>query len=535
LNKDFNMSSSSQSSSQSNRPKNQGILVLDFGSQYTLLIARRLREVGVYSEVIDGRVTAPPAGLKVRGIILSGSPDSKYEEGSRALPEWAMALGVPVLGICYGMQLLVTRAGGTVRAATKREYGRATMKTKQTKGPASILFDDHVASQTVWMSHGDDIDTVPPGYQIAAETDGHVLAAIVHNDLPIAALQYHPEVAHSEKGADLLRRFAQKLCGLTLDWDGQARVDALCQHIRDTVGSGHVLVACSGGVDSTVTAALLMKALGPEQVTAVFCDTGLLRKNEVPWVSEKLKVLGLRHMELLRSSDLFFRELKGVSDPEQKRKIIGRLFIEEFETYAKRHKEFTHLGQGTLYPDVIESAGHGAGAKVIKSHHNVGGLPDRLALKLVEPFRWLFKDEVRSVGLQLGLPAELIQRHPFPGPGLAVRILGEVTPERVAMLQEADDVFISALHEQGLYHVPWQAFAVLLPIKSVGVMGDNRTYLQTIALRAVTSSDGMTAEVADLPLSFLTMVSDRIIRRVPGVNRVVFDITTKPPATIEWE
>lgn len=519
----------------SNRPHSHGILVLDFGSQYTLLIARRLREVGVYSEVIDGRVTAPPVGLTVKGIILSGGPDSVYEEGSRSLPEWAMKLNVPVLGICYGMQLLVERAGGKVRAATKREYGRASMKVVPTKGPAAVLFDEGSTTQTVWMSHGDDIGTVPQGYQIAAETDGHVMAALVHDTLPIAALQYHPEVAHSEKGAELLRRFAKNLCGMKLDWDGQARVDSLCQHIRETVGSGHVLVACSGGVDSTVTAALLMRALGPDKVTAVFCDTGLLRKNEVPWVSEKLKVLGLQHMELLSSGDLFFRELKGVTDPEQKRKIIGRLFIEEFETYAKKHKEFTHLGQGTLYPDVIESAGHGAGAKVIKSHHNVGGLPDRLALKLVEPFRWLFKDEVRAVGLQLGLPEELIQRHPFPGPGLAVRILGEVTVERVKMLQEADDIFISALHEKQLYHVPWQAFAVLLPIKSVGVMGDNRTYQQTIALRAVTSSDGMTAGVADLPLSFLTLVSDRIIRRVTGINRVVFDITTKPPATIEWE
>ncbi|MEI6833768.1 MAG: glutamine-hydrolyzing GMP synthase, partial [bacterium] len=270
-------------------------------------------------------------------------------------------------------------------------------------------------------------------------------------------------------------------------------------------------------------------------VTAVFCDTGLLRKNEVEWVSEKLKILGLKHIEVLKSAPRFFEALKGVTDPEDKRKLIGRLFIEEFESYAKHHKEFTHLAQGTLYPDVIESAGHGAGAKVIKSHHNVGGLPERLALKLVEPFRWLFKDEVRTIGLELGLPEELIHRHPFPGPGLAVRILGDVTPERVKILQAADDIFISSLREDGLYHVPWQAFAVLLPVKSVGVMGDNRTYQQTIALRAVTSSDGMTAGVAELPLSFLTKVSDRIIRNVQGINRVVYDITTKPPATIEWE
>ncbi len=522
-------------SSAADRPLDHGILVLDYGSQYTLLIARRLRELGAYSEVIDSRVKSPPAGLNVNGVILSGGPDSVYEEGSRTLPDWVTTLNVPVLGICYGMQLLVEQSGGKVRGATKREYGRAAMHVRSTKGPASVLFETTSAPQTVWMSHGDDIGAIPKDYETAGVTDEQVIAAIIHKTLPIAALQYHPEVAHSEKGADLLKRFARDLCKMTLDWDGQARVETLCKHIQDVVGTGHVLVACSGGVDSTVTAALLLKALGPERVTAVFCDTGLLRKNEVPWVAEKLKVLGLRHLEVLSSADLFMRELKGITDPEQKRKIIGRLFIEEFEGYASKHKEFTHLGQGTLYPDVIESAGHGAGAKVIKSHHNVGGLPDRLALKLVEPFRWLFKDEVRSIGLCLGLPDELIHRHPFPGPGLAVRILGDVTPERVKMLQEADHVFISALREHGLYQVPWQAFAVLLPIKSVGVMGDNRTYQQTIALRAVTSSDGMTAGVADLPMSFLTRVSDQIVRQVHGINRVVIDITTKPPATIEWE
>jgi GMP synthase (glutamine-hydrolysing) len=516
------------------RPVDHGILVLDYGSQYTLLITRRLREIGAYSEIIDGRVTQPPKGFKVKGVILSGGPDSVYEAGSRSLPDWVMALGVPVLGICYGMQLLVEDSGGSVRAATKREYGKAVMTSKKTSSPAGQLFDPGTV-QTVWMSHGDDIAKIPAQYELAAETDGHVVAAITHKTLPVVGLQYHPEVAHSEKGSELLRRFAKDLCQMPLDWDGKARVEALSAHIRDTVGSGHVLVACSGGVDSTVTAALLQKALGPSRVTAVFCDTGLLRQNEVEWVSEKLKLLGLKHIEVLKSAPRFFEALKGVTDPEDKRKLIGRLFIEEFEAYAKDHKEFTHLAQGTLYPDVIESAGHGAGAKVIKSHHNVGGLPERLALKLVEPFRWLFKDEVRTIGLELGLPEELIHRHPFPGPGLAVRILGEVTPDCVKILQAADDIFISSLKEDGLYHVPWQAFAVLLPVKSVGVMGDNRTYQQTIALRAVTSSDGMTAGVAELPLSFLTKVSDRIVRNVQGINRVVYDVTTKPPATIEWE
>ncbi|MCX6118251.1 MAG: glutamine-hydrolyzing GMP synthase [Proteobacteria bacterium] len=523
------------------RPKGDGIVVLDYGSQYTLLIARRLREIGAYSEVIDGASQRPPEGLVVRGIILSGGPDSVTEAGSRALPDWVLKHNVPVLGVCYGMGLLVEAFGGKMRSATRREYGQAHLKVNDVhnlsrkKFLGEKLFDDTPLDQTVWMSHGDDVAEVPKTFQTAATTDDGVVAAMVHDTLPIAALQYHPEVAHSEFGKELLRNFATKLCQLELNWDGSARIQSLCQYIEDVVGQGHVLVACSGGVDSTVTAALLLKALGPQRVTAVFCDTGLLRQNEVPWVAEKLKVLGLQHLEVLSSSDRFFEALKGVTDPEEKRKIIGKLFIEEFEAYAKKHPAFTHLGQGTLYPDVIESAGHGSGAKVIKSHHNVGGLPDRLALKLCEPFRWLFKDEVRSIGLELGLPLELIERHPFPGPGLAVRILGEVTRERVKMLQQADHVFISSLKEHGLYHVPWQAFAALLPIKSVGVMGDNRTYQQTIALRAVTSSDGMTAGVAELPLSFLTKVADQIVRQVHGINRVVYDITTKPPATIEWE
>jgi GMP synthase (glutamine-hydrolysing) len=385
------------------------------------------------------------------------------------------------------------------------------------------------------MSHGDDIASLPAGFETVGQTADGVIAAIVHRDRPIVALQYHPEVEHSEFGRYLLYKFARDLCGAKTNWDSGSMIDATVRSIRDVVGSGKVLVACSGGVDSTVAAALIAKALGPEHVTAVFCDTGLMRKNEVPWVAENLRVLGLRHIEVLRSSDKFFAALNGVTDPEAKRKIIGRLFIEEFEAYAKGHREFTHLGQGTLYPDVIESAGHGAGAKVIKSHHNVGGLPDKLALKLVEPFRYLFKDEVRKIGAELGLPDELVHRHPFPGPGLAVRILGEITQDRVRLLQDADDIFINGLRTENLYDTVWQAFAVLLPVKSVGVMGDNRTYQSTIALRTVTSSDGMTADVGLLPMDFLVRMSDQIIRKVPGINRVVYDITSKPPATIEWE
>jgi GMP synthase (glutamine-hydrolysing) len=402
--------------------------------------------------------------------------------------------------------------------------------------PAARLFYGLPVSQTVWMSHGDDIATMPSALAVAGESDDGVIAAVVHRELPIAGLQFHPEVAHSEFGSDMLRQFVKDVCRAPTNWDAGCRMDATLAHIRETVPKGHVLVACSGGVDSTVAAALLAKALGPERVTAAFCDTGLMRKNEVPWVSEALRALGLRHIEVLRSEDRFLGELKGVADPEQKRKIIGRLFIEEFERFAKSHpNEYTHLGQGTLYPDVIESAGHGAGAKVIKSHHNVGGLPDKQHLALCEPLRFLFKDEVRELGEQLGLPHEMVHRHPFPGPGLAVRILGDVTKDGLRIVRESDDIFIKALREHGHYDKVWQAFTVLLPVKSVGVMGDNRTYQMTLALRAVTSSDGMTAGVGELPLSFLTRVAADIVKKVDGVNRVVYDVTTKPPATIEWE
>lgn len=523
------------------RPINHGFLVLDYGSQYTLLIARRLREIGVYAEIIDGMASAPPAHFTCDGIILSGGPDSVTEAGSRRLPAWVLASGKPILGICYGMQLLVEHFGGKVRAGTLREYGRTKMQIineniKQHDAPkAALLFAGSQLEQTVWMSHGDDIGNIPACFVKTAETEAGVVAAIAHRELPIAALQYHPEVEHTEYGRHLLYQFTHHLCGASTSWDSGSMIDATVRSIRQDVGNGHVLVACSGGVDSTVAAAVVAKALGPENVTAVFCDTGLMRKGEVEWVAENLRILGLRHIEVLRSAPRFFSALKGVVDPEEKRKIIGRLFIEEFESYAKNHAAFTHLGQGTLYPDVIESAGHGAGAKVIKSHHNVGGLPEKLALKLVEPFRFLFKDEVRKIGSELGLPDTLVMRHPFPGPGLAVRILGEITPDKVALLQEADDLFIRGLREEGLYAKVWQAFAVLLPVKSVGVMGDNRTYQNTVALRTVTSSDGMTADVGMLPMDFLVRMSDQIIRKVPGINRVVYDITSKPPATIEWE
>lgn len=519
------------------RPADGGLVVLDYGSQYTLLIARRLRELGVYAEIVDGMKREPPADFKVQGIILSGGPDSVYDIGSRRIPAWVFETKKPILGVCYGMHLLAEHFGGKLRGSKGREYGRATLRLNPELGsPASRMFYNLPVTQTVWMSHGDDIAKLPDCMQASGYSEDGVLAAVTHNELPIAGLQFHPEVHHTEHGREMLRQFVKDVCRAPTNWDAGSRLDATLKHVQDTVGTGHVLVACSGGVDSTVVAALLAKALGPDRVTAVFCDTGLMRKNEVEWVSGALKTLGLKHVEVLRAEDRFLAALAGVVDPEAKRKLIGRLFIEEFEGYAKSHKnDFTHLGQGTLYPDVIESAGHGAGAKVIKSHHNVGGLPEKLHLKLCEPVRFLFKDEVRLLGEQLGLPHDMVHRHPFPGPGLAIRILGEVTRDHLRIVREADDVFIRALRDAKLYSTVWQAFTVLLPVKSVGVMGDNRTYQMTMALRTVTSSDGMTAGVGDLPMEFLTRVAADIVKKVDGVNRVVYDITTKPPATIEWE
>lgn len=518
-------------------PKDVGMLVLDFGSQYTLLIARRLRELGYYTEVIDGGSQNPPSGFRAHGIILSGGPDSVGEAGARKLPTWVLEAGVPVLGICYGLQLLVEGFGGRVSAGHGREYGKAFLNLDlQGISAAKRLFDDIPNHSVVWMSHGDGVSAMPDSFSTVGISDGKVVAAVAHKQRAIFGLQFHPEVQHSEYGGTLLRNFASAICGCPENWHALDMRKAATDYIRESVAEGCVLAAVSGGVDSTVAAALMAEALRPEQLTAVFVDHGLLRKNEVPWVSEKLRGIGVKDLRVLDCRQNFFADLVGKTDPEEKRKLIGRRFISEFELFAATaSKKYTHLGQGTLYPDVIESAGHGAGSKVIKTHHNVGGLPDRLALKLVEPFRFLFKDEVRIIGRQVGLPDELVDRHPFPGPGLAVRILGEVTPAKAALLQEIDHIFIHGLREHGLYGKAWQAFAVLLPVQSVGVMGDGRTYQYTCALRAVTSTDGMTAEVAELPLSFLTHISDQIVRGVDGINRVVFDITSKPPATIEWE
>ena len=519
------------------RPVAEGFLVLDYGSQYTLLIARRLREIGVYAEVIDGEAAKPPSSFEFHGIILSGGPDSVTEEGARRLPQWVMESGKPLLGICYGMQLLVETIGGKVTEGIHREYGRATLTLEEGALQASQGFLAGIPKdQTVWMSHGDTVSGIESTFVALGRTDSGVLAAISHKTKPYFGLQFHPEVQHSTHGGDLLRNFVTGICKAPLNWRDDDRLSAITASIRKTVGDGHVLMAVSGGVDSTVAVALLTRALSTEKVQAVFVDNGLLRKDEVLEVEGMFRELGLTNLTTLDRSKVFLDKLAGVSDPEEKRKIIGRTFIEEFEAFAKSsEKNFTHLGQGTLYPDVIESAGHGSGAKVIKSHHNVGGLPERLAMELVEPFRYLFKDEVRDIGASIEIPRRLVDRHPFPGPGLAVRQLGAIEEEKLDILREADAIFIRKLHEEGYYKRVWQAFAVLLPVKTVGVMGDNRTYQWTCALRAVTATDGMTAGVGDLPISFLVSVSDEIVRKVDGINRVVYDITSKPPSTIEWE
>lgn len=519
------------------RPKAEGILIVDYGSQYTLLIARRFRELGVYAEVV-GSGDAPPENFKVHGVVLSGGPDSVSETGSRTASPWIFDLQVPLLGICYGMQLLANHYGGKVRSGTEREYGSATIRFEANLDASEYgkLFFAEVPEQSkVWMSHGDDIEEVSEHFATVAVTGDGVTAAIVHRSSPCFGLQFHPEVKHSEHGPKILENFAVGICKAPRNWLTHSMVESIVETVKASVGDGHVLVACSGGVDSSVAAAVLTKALGADKVTGIFVDNGLLRKNEVEWVSTELQNLGI-HLNVIDAKQKFYENLHGLSDPEKKRKSIGLTFIEVFEKFAREHKnEFSHLGQGTLYPDVIESAGHGSGAKVIKSHHNVGGLPEELELELVEPFRYLFKDEVRKIGRELGLSPALIDRHPFPGPGLGVRIPGEISAEKVKILQEADDIFIRMLREEGHYHSVWQAFAVLLPVKSVGVMGDNRTYQWALSLRAVEATDGMTAGVSSLPLDFLTRVSDQIVRKVDGINRVLYDITSKPPGTIEWE
>jgi GMP synthase (glutamine-hydrolysing) len=503
------------------------IVVLDYGSQYTRLITRRLRELNAYSVILPGTSDlAQIAAQEPKGIILSGGPQSVYAAGAPRLPKGLLEFGWPILAICYGMQLIAQAAGGTVRPSPLREYGKVVLKSYQGE-----LFQ-HVEGEFVaWMSHGDSVEAAPPGFAVTAATASTPIAAMEDAERGIYCLQFHPEVRHTPKGSVLLENFLAR-CGLSRDWTPEHITLRLIRELRRQVGSERVLLGISGGVDSSTLGLLLHRAIGP-QLAAVFVDHGLLRLGEADEVERALRELGV-NLTVVDASERFLTALRGVTDPEEKRKIIGREFVAVFTNEAKHQGPFKFLAQGTLYPDVIESAG-GHGAANIKSHHNVGGLPTELGFELLEPFRTLFKDEVREIAHTLGLPAHLRDRHPFPGPGLAVRIIGEVTPERLAVLRRVDDIFISALREFGLYHETWQALAVLTPLRSVGVMGDGRTYAHTVALRAVSSVDGMTADWTRLPHEFLATVANRIVGSVPEVNRVVYDITSKPPATIEWE
>lgn len=504
------------------------IIILDFGSQYTQLIARAVREAAVYCEIVpfNKPITADPA---VKGIILSGSPFSVNDENAPQVPVKELAESVPVLGVCYGAQLTAKHYGGKVEKSTKREYGRAILH-KQFED--ALLRDISPASQ-VWMSHSDSIVQLPEGFELLATTDSIPVAAFKSTSQPLYGLQFHPEVYHSIEGKKILHNFLANICGCKMDWTPDHFITDTVAALKQQIGERKVIMALSGGVDSTVAAMLIHKAIGAN-LHGIFVDNGVLRKDEYETVLEAYRELGL-NVSGIDAKEIFYTELAGKTDPEEKRKIIGGLFIDIFQEAASKIKDASLLGQGTIYPDVIESVSVHGPSVTIKSHHNVGGLPERLHLELVEPLRLLFKDEVRKVGRELGIPANLIERHPFPGPGLAIRILGEVTPERVALLQAADDIYVKALKSHNLYATVWQAGAILLPVRSVGVMGDERTYEFTVALRAVTSVDGMTADWAHLPYDFLAHVSNEIINGVKGINRVVYDISSKPPATIEWE
>ena len=503
------------------------IIILDFGSQVTQLIGRRLREAGVFCEIYPyNKMPAPDASVK--GVILSGSPCSVRDANAPQVDLQAIKGHLPLLGICYGAQYLAQQYGGKVEASDSREYGRAMLSVR-----SSILFEGVSKTTQVWMSHGDTISKLPEGAEITASTEDVENAAYQFKGEPTYAVQFHPEVYHTTEGARILENFAKRICGCKGDWTPYNFIESTVAELRAQLGQDKVILGLSGGVDSTVTAVLLHKAIGTN-LTCIFVNHGLLRKNEFRDVMASYKGMGL-NVRGVDASAKFLEALRGITDPEAKRKTIGRLFVETFDSCARTIENARWLAQGTIYPDVIESAGIPGIASKIKSHHNVGGLPEGMNLKVVEPLRMLFKDEVRRVGHALGIPQELIGRHPFPGPGLGIRVLGEVTEEKLNVLREADDIFIRSLREAGLYDQIWQAGAILLPVQSVGVMGDERTYESCIALRAVVSTDAMTADWYHLPYDFMAQVSNEIIRKVRGVNRVVYDISSKPPATIEWE
>ena len=508
------------------------ILVLDFGSQYTQLIARRVRESNVYSEILPWDIDEDKIkSMSPKGIILSGGPDSVTNTYTPRVPKIVFELNIPILGICYGMQTLAEQMGGQVISADQKEFGYAELKINN----ESVLFSDLQKSLNVWMSHGDQVQDLPDDFELVASTETAPIAAMQHNSKPIYALQFHPEVTHTEDGKVVLDNFIFKVCNASKDWKMDDLISNRIDEIKKQVKDNKVLLGLSGGVDSSVTAALLHQAIG-NKLVCVFVDNGLLRKGEAEEVMETFKENMNLNVIKSDSEEVFLRHLKGIDDPEQKRKIIGRTFIDVFDTEATKLKDIHFLAQGTIYPDVIESSGsESKEARVIKSHHNVGGLPDEMKMELVEPLRDLFKDEVRKMGVELGLALEMLNRHPFPGPGLGVRILGEITKEKTSILKEADHIFIQELIKADLYNKVSQAFAVYLPIKSVGVVGDERRYAEVIGLRAVETVDFMTARWAHLPYEFLEHVSNRIVNEIEEVSRVVYDISSKPPATIEWE
>jgi GMP synthase (glutamine-hydrolysing) len=510
------------------------VLIIDFGSQVTQLIARRIRECGVYSEIIPYNISFKKIEeFKASAIVLSGGPSSTTHEESPTISKAVFELGIPVLGICYGQQLMCDLLGGKVESSDEREFGRAYIEAV---GESEFFADvwQKGSRCEVWMSHGDRVVEIPEGFKVIAKTDNAPFAAIADEQRKFYGVQFHPEVVHTPEGRKLLSNFVHKIAGCAGDWTMANFLEEEIKKVQEQVNDSKVICGVSGGVDSTVVATLLHKAIG-DQLTCIFVDTGLLRKDEAKQVKEMFADYHVP-LDQVDASELFLGKLDGVSDPETKRKIIGGTFIDVFEEEAKKIGGADFLAQGTLYPDVIESVSvYGNASSTIKSHHNVGGLPERMNMELVEPVRELFKDEVRALGKELGLPADMLKRHPFPGPGLAIRIPGEITKEKVEILQKADAIYLEELHESGLYDEIWQAFAVLLPVKTVGVMGDERTYEYVCALRAVTSTDGMTADFYTFDGEFLSRVSNKIINHVKGINRVVYDITSKPPGTIEWE
>ena len=512
-------------------PKRDTIAILDFGSQYSRLIARRVREQNVYCEILPPDATRDAIkDVDLAGIILSGGPASVYEDGAPQAPAWVFDAGVPVLGICYGMQLIAHQLGGVVAESTEREYGFAVIQ----RNDQSVLFDGLDEEIPVWMSHGDRIDTLPPGFRAVASSENSPIAAMT-NDSGVYGIQFHPEVAHTLQGAQILKNFTYKVCGLNGSWTPGNFVAESIARVKAQVGDSKVICALSGGVDSAVTAKLVHEAIG-DRLTCIFVNNGLLRRQEAERVQEVFgRNLGL-NLIYVDGTDRFLKALAGVSDPELKRKIIGNEFINVFEEQAGALGEVDYLAQGTLYPDVIESQTPESGAAhKIKTHHNVGGLPERMRLKLVEPLRYLFKDEVRLAGAEMGLPPEILNRQPFPGPGLAIRIIGDITWDKLEVLRAADWIVMDEIKRDNLYDKMWQSFAVLTDTRTVGVMGDQRTYQHVVALRAVTSEDAMTADWARLPYETLARISSRIVNEVPEINRVVYDITSKPPGTIEWE